>query len=82
MRIEITILNNETLSEPLSGECLATWYSRNKSYESDEMDEDMKVCTVSHVIDRCHITDVQITGKYQVDNLIEFLNNLKESLTY
>jgi len=82
MKLEVTYLNNEPKQEPNEDVCSATWHSKIKFYESEDMDEDMKVCTISHKVDRVILNDIQITGKYQVDDLIEFLQNLKPSLTY
>jgi hypothetical protein len=82
MRLEVTYLNNEAKQETDKDVCSATWHSKRKVYESQQMDEDMKVCTISHKVDRVILNDVQITGKYQVNDLIEFLQNLKPSLMY
>ena len=82
MKLEVNYLNNEIKSEEDQDKCGATWYSKRKIYEAEQMDADMKVCTIPHKVDRVILNDIQITGKYQVDDLIEFLQNLKPSLTH
>ena len=78
MKLKISYLN----SEEIDGEITQTWHNRWKSYESESMDGDMKISTVSHFVDRIVLDDVQITSKSSVDDLIEFLNNSKLSFKY
>jgi len=81
MKIQVNYLNREQpKQDEKSDVTCATWYSKWKTYEAEDMDDDMKVCTVSHKVDRVLLDDIQITGKNQVDDLIEFLKNLKPSL--
>ena len=75
MKLEINYLNDENFKEDQ-----ATWYSRWKKYESEQMDEDMLNCPISHKIDRVILNDTQITVRSQADDLIKFLENLKPSL--
>jgi len=92
MKIEIEILNPELSRPELSRdttyatdkdlECRGTWHSRRKTYESDQLDDDMKSCTVSHYVDRVTIDNAQLTTKSSVQDLIEFLTNAKESFKY
>ncbi len=82
MKLEVTYLNYEAKQETNKDTCSATWHSKRKVYECEEMDEDMKVCTISHKVDSVILNNVRIKGKYQVDDLIEFLQNLKPSLMY
>lgn len=87
MKIEINFLNNEqreTYRESYVSDKApsATWHSRWKKYESDWMDEDIKNSTKSHFIDRVIINDAQITSKSGCEDMIEFLQNTKESFKY
>lgn len=87
MEIELSYINPETLrdkseSNDKSSDTLnqCTWGSRWKRYVSDNMDEDMKASPISFRVDRAILNDIQITSASQVDDIIEFLNNLKPSL--
>ena len=78
MEIEIAILNNELFSEgTLPSQ--PTWHSRIKSYKSDYMDEDMKVCTVSHYVQRVSIVEAHLNTAADIDSMIEFLTNCRPS---
>lgn len=81
MELKVNYLNNEYLGAMARGEkpnC--TWYAKEKTYTSEQMDEDMKVCVISHVIDYVELNNVRIVNKSQVKDLIEFLKNLEPAL--
>ena len=84
MELQISYLNNEARSESSekSDQPQCTWHSRWKTYKSDWMDEDMKVATVSYKVERVIINDAQLATKNSVDDMIEFLKNVKESLQH
>lgn len=82
MKLEVTYLNTDTKQEKNEAAIYVARYNKRKTYESQQMDEDMKVCTVSHRVERVILNDVQITAKHQVDDMIEFLQNLKPSLIH
>lgn len=75
MELKINFLNNQVSN---SNET-TNWHSRWKEYKSDWMDEDMKNATVSHYVDRIIINDAQLTSKNDVDDMVEFLTNARES---
>lgn len=83
MRIDIEILNPEQYNI-INGEYHhnKTWRSRRKSYESDQMDEDMIDSTVSHKVERITLNDVQLTSKSSADGLIDFLMRARESFEH
>jgi hypothetical protein len=82
MEISISYLNNELVNKTEEDKPTATWYSRWKSYKSDQMDDDMKSSTISHYVDRIIINDLQLSTKTSVNDIIEFLNNAKESFKF
>ena len=83
MEIQVNYLNNGTPKQEDNKDVVsATWHSKWKTYKAEQMDDDMKVCTISHKVDRVILNDIQITGKNQVDDLMEFLKNLKPSLQH
>ncbi len=83
MEIQINYLNNDdNLLSEAGGEPVPTWHSRWKTYKSDEMDEDMKVSIKSRSVDRIIINDAQLSTKKSIDDMIEFLNNSRESFKY
>lgn len=86
MKLDLTILNPEYNTEQTEKSGLyATWYSKNKKYECDiwdGIDQDIIDSPINKSIDRAILDDVQITSRSQVDQLIEFLNNLKPALTH
>ncbi len=85
MKIELHILNPEVQKQTDNKSDVAktTWYTRTKSYESDYcLDEDMINSTVSHILDRLILNDVQITSKGQIDSWIEFLTKAKKSFQH
>ena len=53
---------------------------RKKSYESDLLDKDMIDSPVGKTLELFEITDLQISMKNDCDEVIELLNNVKESL--
>ncbi len=58
----------------------ATWYSRCKEYNWELiMDEDIKNCTVGHVIDSIDLNNVFLNTKSSVQDFIDFLQKAKES---
>lgn len=63
-------------------ESVPTWYNRSKTYISDFMDEDIINSPISKELDRVVINNLQITNKKCVEDIIEFLQNVKESLKY
>ena len=80
MEIYLSILNTEAKSEPTAD--VTTWHSRNKSYKSDCMDEDMKNCCVGQKVDRIILNDVQIATRSTLDEVIEFLTKSRESFNH
>lgn len=85
MKIKLTILNNTVSESNKDAEPTATWHSRNKSYEIDNfvsMDDDVKNSTIGHNLDRLILDDVQITSKYGITELIEFLEKAKLSFNH
>ena len=79
MKISIEILNNDFLSSKPEDQPKCSWYSRIREYFSDFMDEDIKVCTVSHYVNCVKIDDCAIKTQAEVDAMIEFLTNCKPS---
>lgn len=57
-----------------------TWHTRDKTYISDFMDEDIKNSPLSNVLDRVLIKNTQLSTKKSVEDFIQFLENVKESL--
>jgi hypothetical protein len=84
MELQINYLNNEIEeSNGIDGKIKSTtWYSRWKTYKSDQMDDDMKNSTVSHYVDRIIINDAQLTSKKSIDDMIEFLTKARESFKF
>jgi hypothetical protein len=83
MELQVNYLNNEQPKQDSKSDIVAaTWHSKCKTYIAEDMDADMKVCTISHKVDRVILNDIQITSKSQVEDLIDFLKNLKPSLQY
>jgi hypothetical protein len=80
MKLKINYLKEHQKTENEKEDVIKAQCNTWKRYESEQMDDDMKVCTVSHMVDRAILDDVQITCKKQVDDLMEFLRNLKPSL--
>ncbi len=56
--------------------------SRVKTYICDTMDEDMKKSTISHIVDRVILNEVELSSKHAVLEMIEFLKNVNESLRF
>ena len=87
MRIDLEIINpkrcdSDTSDSDIRKHDICGWSCRRKSYESDMvLDDDMKKCTVGHILDRVHLNDFQLCTKKDVDDLIEFLKNCKVSFT-
>ena len=87
MKIELNILNKQVVESSGMDNKIdsATWHSRKKTYETDSfvsMDDDIKNSTIGHKLDRLILNDIQITSKYGVTELIEFLENAKLSFEH
>ena len=80
MELQISYLNNENIVKKENTDVeQCTWHNRWKKYKSDHMDDDMKVSTISHYVDRIIINDAQLSSKQSVNDMIEFLINAKQS---
>jgi len=81
--IRLRIINpdfNKKENEPTSG---PTWYTRSKSYEWDitfPMDDDVKNSPVGNKLDSVEIESFHAFSKDQIQQLIDFLTNAKESM--
>jgi hypothetical protein len=80
MKIELTILNNE--NRVLGQEPVATWHSRQKSIESDWIEEDFVDLVKGHSLERLTITHAQISSKSQIDIVVKMLLSAKENLQF
>jgi len=78
MKIDLIILNKENKTEPFHNES-PTWHSRTKSYESDWWDKDIVESTIGYKLDRIIMNNVQLSSKTDIDHIIEFLQQAKES---
>lgn len=68
--------NNKLDSSP-------TWYTRAKSYDWDtvfSMDDDIKNSPIGHKLDSVEIENYYGSTKDQIQQLIDFLVNAKESM--
>jgi len=60
-----------------------TWYTRAKSYDWDtvfSMDDDIKNSPIGHKLDSVEIENYYGSTKDQIQQLIDFLVNAKESM--
>lgn len=78
MIIQLSIINPQAKQEPNAD--FRIWPSRNKTYESDFLDEDIINSPISHKLDRIKIDNTQLSSKKDIDDMILFLKNVKESL--
>lgn len=82
MRIEINYKTQKTSSPDQKSVDGTTIGYFQKAYESQFMDEDIINCTNGKLIDRLIISDLQISTKQTMDDVIKFLTKAKENLQY
>ena len=84
MKIQLSILNTEkrVQTEAEAFVSTTTWYSRNKSYESDWLDDDMIYSPSGKILDRAIIENAELRTVAECQALINFIYNVKEALTH
>lgn len=80
IRLRIINPDFETENEKVDS---PTWYTRAKSYDWDtvfSMDDDIKNSPIGHKLDSVEIENYYGSTKDQIQQLIDFLVNAKESM--